>query len=224
MKNISDNTIKINNSGVAFGQTGFRVGTAFAYHINGNRYIISAEHIFKNNPHNSLVNFEYFYSTTDGIGNATGTIYKHPTIMTDIVVIVTNDMEMLTGVTNTCVQKHPTPLSEYHFAGFPYALFDNTTNRIAPFFKKAFMCGTRTVKGYTTFFLDGETNSGFSGGPVVSLNGDELLGVISADQGNNIGTIDDPKGTGFKLNITENAGLIRVASFVHAIEIIQSIP
>jgi hypothetical protein len=124
------------------------------------------------------------------------------------------------------------------FLGFPYGMFSEDKNKINnkfpfPFVKKGTCSAVNfdEIEG-TLIYLDGHTNPGFSGGPMVWMDSktNELKiggvmrgyvvheGKVNFEDINEDGEIEEDS-----FEYEENSGIIKIHSISHAIEIIENI-
>jgi hypothetical protein len=120
------------------------------------------------------------------------------------------------------------------FLGYPYGLAtefpDNTpTDRIA-FVKGAILSATASVNDVQMVYLDGMSNPGFSGGPVVGFNwnrGDEVgdrlqvFGVVQGYHGEAL-LVDQGGSPGKEqLSVRANSGIVVATQISHVTEAID---
>jgi S1-C subfamily serine protease len=207
-------------------QVGDSTGTCFTVDVNGNQYLVTAKHVVKDL--NGTCNIRIF----------------HENQWKDIQVIVVGhckgdiDISVLTAQLQLSPAFPLEPTSEgmiygqdVYFLGFPYGMTGEVgaLNRDfpLPFVKKAVIsCMYTTDNGTKMFFLDGQNNPGFSGGPVVfkeqNKNDYKVTSVISGFR-----YTEEPVYQGdnkVPLAYRYNTGIIISYGIKHAVDLIESNP
>ncbi|MDD4804049.1 MAG: hypothetical protein PHN69_02650 [Candidatus Pacebacteria bacterium] len=175
-------------------------GTAFTIEKNGKQYLISAKHIFPDLTTASQI--KVFHDGSWKTLNITPIFCKDKNI--DIIAFdigskyLTPVHKVNLGMSNIYYSQ------DAYFLGFPYGMFTDSgiinNNFPFPFAKK---CIISAINKRIIYF-DGHNNRGFSGGPVVIVEKDNLIkiiGVVSAFLGDSV-------------NRTENSGIF----YCHAID------
>lgn len=201
---------------------GGKSGTCFTVDVDGRQYIVTAHHLVE-----------------EIEGQGTVQIASNKTrkkIHVEVIEHVeTQDISVLTA-TNWHSPSHPlhvtlegTVLSqEVFFLGYPYGISsggEHLNNGFpVPVVKRAIF-STPCIDEHGLFCLDGHNNEGFSGGPVVRMEGPEVfvIGVISGYLAMNK-EVYDAKNKKTKNKIIENTGIVHAYPSDVAVGIIKSNP
>lgn len=218
-------------------------GTAFTVEYNGVQYLVSARHIFDDE---MSPDFPQLSS-----GDKISISYFHDKIWKDIeVTVYLNSNEKIDVIVFSLEEeltvKLPITLNhdglvlgqDTYFLGFPYGKMypDNFNINLGfplPFVKKA-TCSTFEIKKHngTFLYLDGHTNPGFSGGPIIfcrpNSNEINLLGIMRGyvvHEGELIFEEENEEGEYEEDTIIydENSGIIKVHSVGDLLNILNQI-
>jgi hypothetical protein len=157
-------------------------GTCFMVSKDGNKYFISAAHLFKSSDKSSdIVPVQILINNQ--LKSFDAKVYFHPDKNVDIVVMkLPKDVSQGNGISldTTTVDFG----SEVFFYGFPLSnLGTQVTEFKFPLVKKGIISGLIKYLGVDVLVLDAHNNHGFSGGPVVAYKASNnsmcLLGVVS---------------------------------------------
>jgi S1-C subfamily serine protease len=201
------------------------MGTCFLINEKQKNYWVTAKHVLGAVKNNQKISFSILQDTSWLI--ATGTVLIHSNPIIDIAVIVSDDTSSVYAITLN--QTQIALGDEGFFLGFPFGMKtkDNSQiNKGFPFalIKKCVFSGNYTGQGEQVFFLDGNNNPGFSGGPVFFKNRQNptdrklyLAAIVSAyvNQKNQMIT---PLGI---FDYNENSGIILAYSSSHIKEILM---
>jgi len=200
-------------------------GTCFLIIDKKKNYWVTAKHVLGAVTNNQKVSFFILKDTT--WNKTSGTVLIHSNSLIDIAVIVPND----TSTTNAIsLDQTSTYLGdEGFFLGFPFGMKTKDNSNInkgfpIPLIKKCVYSGIYSEQGIQMFFLDGNNNPGFSGGPVFFKNRQDpndarlyLAAIISAYV-NQKKQMVSPIGT---IDYNENSGIILAYRSSHIKEILQ---
>ena len=213
---------------------GKQTGTAFAVELQGREYLVTAKHVVPDpSAQPMIVHAETWKDLPlDGIYHHTG--------KPDVAVIT---------LTQQIAPPHPVELSladtmlgqSVMMLGFPfgwnYTQYNINNGYPIPFVKSAIFSALIAKGEPSTLILDGHSNPGFSGGPIVaegkSRMEPKIIGVVT--QSNNEGT---PHPSGFNPPLREmngypvpddhvhptNSGFIIAHHIHHVIEVIEKNP
>lgn len=199
---------------------GQKLGTAFAYKFNEKKLLFSARHLFSQSIGKSNIDIEYLTSNSD-FQKISGKLLKHQNEKVDIVAIEFDDFPF-DGLENLHSNNEPAYLIDTFFIGFPFGIFDNSdATKIKPFIKKASVSGIRINDTVKTIYLDGHTNTGFSGGPIFTKEGDDykIVSIMSGSQSDKKKWINPQDKS--VIEISENSGIVITVDFKHALEIVK---
>lgn len=199
---------------------GQKLGTAFAYKFNGKKILFSAKHLFLQSISKPNIDIEFLTPNSD-FQKISGKLFKHQNERVDIIAIEFDDFPF-DGLENSLPNIEPSYLSETFFIGFPFGIFDNSdANMIRPFIKKASVSGIRINDTIKTIYLDGHTNTGFSGGPIFIKEGDDykIVSIMSGSQSDKKKWINPQDKS--VIEISENSGIVITMDFKHALEIVK---
>lgn len=204
-----------------------QLGTCFSYDIEGKYYIITAKHLFKgakpdhvkirhNNEWKNL-GVSHLIFAADGIDIAIFT--PHAPLDTFLTANLGLTQRLRLG-------------GDVYFLGFPYGLSSTLTEDYSakvrqngypfPFVKKAIISGWDAYKHQ--LYLDGINNMGFSGGPVVHMEGaiPTICGIISEYRTQTDNIVVDGKETLFEYKT--NTGIIIANTATPIIDLIMKNP
>lgn len=200
------------------------MGTSFLISNNQKNYWVTAKHVLGKIKNNQKIAFYILQDTSWLL--ATGTVFIHTNPQIDIAVISPDD----TSTINAIKLDQTTIVlgDEGFFLGFPFGLKTNDKGKMNkgfpfPLIKKCVFSGGYNENGIQMFFLDGNNNPGFSGGPVFFKNRENpndkrlyLAAIVSAyvNQKNQMIT---PIGT---FDYNENSGIILAYSVSNLKEIL----
>lgn len=199
-------------------------GTCFQISNSGQRYLISAKHIFPDKKNNDNLEFEIFHDNSWKTHE--GKLFIHSNDNIDIAAI---DLLEHSFYRESNVElAHPEELytsQECFFLGFPYNMYSDlpkaNDNLPVPFIKKAiFSLFTGDESNEKIAYLDGHNNPGFSGGPVaaeiIGKNITKICSVVSSY------VVQSNKLEKTTLLYGENSGIIVSYSATHIMEIINT--
>lgn len=152
-----------------FVNLGDDIGSAFTIEKNGKQYLISARHVFETVDNNQEIKINVFHN--DSWKPLTCRATVHPNDDIDLIIF---SYDGILGVVRP-IQYTTDGISlgqDTYFLGFPYGKYSPdskiNSNFPFPFVKKAtFSAFKFTEDKGGLLYLDGHTNPGFSGGPVV---------------------------------------------------------
>ena len=200
-------------------------GACFTVDHDCRQYIVTAKHLVNSITNSTTIKIRRKDSWIDCPVNLVG----HGKELIDISVLAADCQLSPT---------HPLPTNydvitlgqDVYFLGFPYGLDTNIgeLNRSfpVPFIKKAIFSARDTKLG--VLYLDGQSNPGFSGGPVVFSNGQNpakslyVAGVISQRVNESVPVHREGNATCFESKC--NAGIILAFEIKHAIRLIDENP
>ena len=160
-------------------------GTAFLIFYNDEEYVITAKHLFPK-PLKCGSSIKLHLEVEKSSENYAGKYYIHKDTSLDIAVIKLNKK---IKVLETFKIDHQAIIGQdVYFLGYPQ--FNKTKFNtshpdlgIIPFVKKGILSAISYVNKYNLYYLDGQNNPGFSGGPVVIYDiyskSFKILGVVS---------------------------------------------
>ena len=219
-------------SRIYYAQFGKKYGTVFTMEMNNKQYLITAKHLselMSFSPQNEAV-LPVFYKRK--IQNIPVKLVGHCPNEIDISVL-TADSEFKAPITMTPDSPNYAYGEDVYFFGFPYPAERNprlviNDNNFTPFVKK----GAIAYASQSYFFIDGHSNPGFSGGPVVMQFLDDsenpendlyhVIGVVRGYQTTNIPVFNKLGETMFKFN--ENSGITLVYDIQAAVNVINANP
>ena len=196
-------------------------GTCFTLDFEGRQYIATAKHVVQNiKDEDTVLILQESQRKTMPVK-----LVGHTAGPADISVLATNLQLSPT---------HPVSLSsegafmsgDVYFLGFPYRYSSEggewNNNFPIPFVKKGILSAVNAKTG--ELYLDGHNNPGFSGGPVVYMDGKKpvVIAVVSAYKA-------EPKaiyGEGMKTGLfsDENTGIVIAHKIEHALDLIKNNP
>ena len=209
-------------------------GTAFTIEVENVQYLISARHVFDSLENNERTEITIFKNNEWQTIQVVSHLLDNQEI--DIIVF---------SLENDLSPRHPIQIGaegvtwgqDTYFLGFPYGMFveDNNINNNFPFpfVKKAtYSAGNNHPEEGQIAYLDGHTNKGFSGGPVVFIRQETgqltILGVMKSyvvhegeiefEDINDDGEIEHDT-----FYYDENSGIIKVQVIQYALDIIHRI-
>ena len=213
---------------------GNHTGTAFAVEVEGKQYLATAKHVVPDPSEQPKVMHAETWKDLPF-----NSIFHHPG-EPDIAVITLNQQ---------IAPSHPVELSSAGISlgqnmiilGFPfgwnYTQYDINNGYPMPFVKSATFSALLHKKELTTIILDGHSNPGFSGGPIVAEGKSQMepkvIGVVTQS---NIESTSHPNQfnpplksmNGFPVPDDHvhptNAGFIRAHEIKHVIEVIEAHP
>ena len=213
---------------------GNHTGTAFAVEVEGKQYLATAKHVVPDPSEQPKVMHAETWKDLPF-----NSIFHHPG-EPDIAVITLNQQ---------IAPSHPVELSSAGISlgqnmiilGFPfgwnYTQYDINNGYPMPFVKSATFSALLHKKELTTIILDGHSNPGFSGGPIVAEGKSQMepkvIGVVTES---NIESTSHPNQfnpplknmNGFPVPDDRvhptNAGFIRAHEIKHVIEVIEAHP
>ena len=213
---------------------GNHTGTAFAVEVEGKQYLATAKHVVPDPSEQPKVMHAETWKDLPF-----NSIFHHPG-EPDIAVITLNQQ---------IAPSHPVELSSAGLSlgqnmiilGFPfgwnYTQYDINNGYPMPFVKSATFSALLHKKELTTIILDGHSNSGFSGGPIVAEGKSQMepkvIGVVTQS---NIESTSHPNQfnpplknmNGFPVPDDHvhptNAGFIRAHEIKHVFEVIEAHP
>ena len=200
-------------------------GTCFTYDYYNKRYLVTASHCIPDGYPGDTA--EVYIRTDLGEEPMNVTVLGRTDSTLDLVVLTPH----------IAVHSHNYPLDpppdlvtvgqEVYFCGFPFGLA--TQSWTLPdahqyptcLVKHAIISGFDPFK---TWILDGHSNPGFSGGPVVIMDGviPKIIGVVTARRNESVDLTSNGKPTGF--HTVANAGILFATQFSHALNIIHRNP
>ena len=207
------------------------LGTAFTIEHNNKQYLVSAKHIFEDvEDMKSGQDLEVTIFHDKKWKPLLTKLYIHELEHIDIIIFSFSDKYDLSfRYPLKCDLGGNILGQDTYFLGFPYGIFmkdDGSINRKfpIPFVKKATLSAiiSDTIDG-DIIYLDGHTNKGFSGGPVIFYDYKnkevKVAGVMR-------GYLKDEKeieiGDEYEvLKYNENSGIILVQSISHIFEIFE---
>jgi S1-C subfamily serine protease len=201
------------------------IGTCFLINEKQKNYWITAKHVLGTVRNNQRISFFILQDTSWLI--TTGSVLIHSNPIIDIAVIVPDDTSSVNAISLN--QTEIVLGDEGFFLGFPFGMKTSDNSKINKGFpfaliKKCVFSGNYTGQGVQLFFLDGNNNPGFSGGPVFFKNRQNasdrklyLTAIVSAyvNQKNQMIT---PLGN---FDYNENSGIILAYSSSHIKEILN---
>ena len=213
---------------------GNHTGTAFAVEVEGKQYLATAKHVVPDPSEQPKVMHSETWKDLPF-----NSIFHHPG-EPDIAVITLNQQ---------IAPSHPVELSSAGILlgqnmiilGFPfgwnYTQYDINNGYPMPFVKSTTFSALLHKKELTTIILDGHSNPGFSGGPIVAEGKSQMepkvIGVVTES---NIESTSHPNQfnpplknmNGFPVPDDHvhptNAGFIRAHEIKHVIEVIEAHP
>ena len=213
---------------------GNHTGTAFAVEVEGKQYLATAKHVVPDPSEQPKVMHAETWKDLPF-----NSIFHHPG-EPDIAVITLNQQ---------IAPSHPVELSSAGLSlgqnmiilGFPfgwnYTQYDINNGYPMPFVKSATFSALLHKKELTTIILDGHSNPGFSGGPIVAEGKPQMepkvIGVVTQS---NIESTSHPNQfnpplknmNGFPVPDDHvhptNAGFIRAHEIKHVFEVIEAHP
>ena len=206
-------------------RNGAEQGTGFTVEVDGRHYIITAGHLFSGTNESAVV--EVYHAkdwkklpvTVMRSAEADVAVLVPPQILTPTMNIVLGSEGVILG-------------QDVYFLGFPYMLSSDVTadlNNGFPilFLKKGVL--SAWYKGqtkYSTIFVDGINNPGFSGGPLVAAKNSSkdmmVLGVVTGYRANPDRVVNNNLDTGLKS--LGNSGIIICYDIKYAIDEIKKQP
>ncbi len=199
-------------------------GTCFQISIAGQRYLVTAKHIFHDIKNTDSLEFEIFHDNSWKTHN--GKLFLHNNDNIDIAVI--NLLENPFYRESNIELAHSGELytsQQCFFLGFPYNLYSElpktNDNLPVPFIKSAiFSLFSGEESSEKIMYLDGHNNPGFSGGPVVAeIMGKNIIKICSVVSSYIVQSNKLEKTT---LLYGENSGIIVTYSSAHIMEIINN--
>ena len=198
-------------------------GSAFTIEIDDRQYIVTARHIAKNIKEKDKISI-YYNSKWQEI-NVMSILFDDPNF--DILVLLPNTQ--ITPKTNVKFSMSGLILSQdVYFLGFPHGLAgdigDLDYDYPLPFIKKG-ICSLIdfSEKGFVKIWIDGFSNPGFSGGPIVFRDIEteklKIAGVIKGHLNENVDIMDEKGKTGLYAKV--NSGLIYGIGIDSIIKLIQ---
>ena len=189
-------------------------GSSFLIHYNGEKFLLSAKHLFPGLANASSIEFEFSRNKIWNKKSGIGYIHENPNV--DVIAIKINEFEGLDGYNFADIGGVTAFSDSGFFVGFPLGIsgedLSNVNNAFPiPLIKGAIYSGFTDIGGISVELLDGHNNPGFSGGPVFFRSLTEgqqpvwkLLSIVSAyiNQNNELVT---PFGN---LQYTTNSGII----------------
>lgn len=197
-------------------------GTSFTTDIDGRQYLISAKHVFEG------------IKNCDRIEIYLNNAWRE--FKTQVIGIAEAELDVVVlAVSEFLSPSHPLPLTkgnvalsqDVYFVGFPFGMSSPATAKDGllsiPLVKKACLSGIAEEKGQRLWILDGFNNPGFSGGPVIVRNDQEMVfGIISGYRYNE--EIIYQKGQETEFTTRSNTGIIYAYSAAIAIDMIKANP
>ena len=217
---------------------GDSTGTAFAVETHGREYLVTAKHVVPDRSAPVQIFHEEQWKTLPTTG-----IFHHPGLP-DVAAITLDQ-----GI----APRHPTELSaagislgqDVLMVGYPFGWnhtqFNINNGYPIPFVKAAILSAFISKDGITTTYLDGHSNAGFSGGPIIADRpspsdpklGPKIIGVVASAQLERTPhptEINPPQTHMGGYPLTEhhvhptNAGFILAYGISHVMEVIQAHP
>jgi Trypsin-like peptidase domain len=202
-------------------------GTAFTIEVDGRQYIITANHVVKGIGESGRVNFFF----KGGWKEVEVTVISPTAHDVDMRILVA--AECLTPV----LPIEPTVdklcySQDVYFLGFPYKIVAQgqwlNDWRPLPFVKKGIVSlfDPRPDKKLH-FYINGDANPGFSGGPIVFIdrvtNQVKVAGVVAQRRVENE-PVYDPEGHETGMYFEENTNIFPALDIAHAVEAIKLTP
>jgi hypothetical protein len=156
-----------------FVNIGDDIGSAFTIEKEGKQFLISARHVFETVDDNEEIEIKVFHNDSWKSLDCRATV--HPNEEIDIIIF---SYEGTLGVIRPIIYTTDgiDLGQDTYFLGFPYGKYSPDDHKINssfpfPFVKKAtFSAFKFTQENGGLLYLDGHTNPGFSGGPVVFVD------------------------------------------------------
>ena len=207
---------------VFYVQIGYGIGTSFCVNYKDKKYLVTARHMVVDKDEVDLCvlkNGVYEHQRAKVLFSDNDNV--------DIVVLQVAVDKRIEGIPIFKEQPDVKAGQELYFLGFPFGMdrgeYDFNGGYPVPFVKHAFLSCATGVNGYAHFWLDGEDNPGFSGGPVVYEAEDSrqyLLGVISSYR-NDVKPVLKKDGSETEYIYKENSGIINAPGKNSIIDIIE---
>ena len=213
---------------------GNQTGTAFAVELEGREYLVTAKHVVPDRSTSPMI----VHAETWKSSQCTG-IYHHPG--NPDVAIITLSKQIAPRLHVELSAGGISPGEGMIILGFPFGWnhtqYDINNGYPLPFVKSAILSAIIPLGETYIIYLDGHSNPGFSGGPVVaqgeSQQGQKIIGVVT--QSNNEST---PHPSQFNPPLKQlggypvpddhvhptNSGFILAHNIQHAIEVIEAYP
>ncbi len=204
--------------------------TAFVVHYKNTPYLITAKHVFKNIEDKTICDIEIRHSNSSW-KTVSVIIYFSKSDDMDLAVLALGNKEKRIYKDDSAILTTASLIlgQEAFFLGFPYNFsleVDCSINNDfpLPLVKKATISSLPNMIDNGLFFLDGNNNPGFSGGPVCffdyELKKYKIAGVISGFISDNI---EIHSVLGNKLSLPINTGIIIAYDIKYAREILENI-
>ena len=207
-----------------------QTATAFIIHKNNIPFLITARHIFNGlgNGENIDVEIRHANSRWEPLSCR---LYLHVNQNVDIAILAPVQYHSENGVDDTDILTSNNLIlgQDAFFLGFPYCFAQEVGYAInkdfpLPLVKKAVISSMPNPSVNANFFLDGNNNLGFSGGPVCFFdkagNKFKIAGVISGFVSDKI---EMTSVLGWKSCIPINTGIIIASDIYFANEILEKI-
>jgi len=209
-------------------KVGNSIGTCFALDFEGRQYLVTARHVVETltgEVQVSILHKGWQLISAIVVGHGKDSV--DISVLAPSVQLARKDLLLsgsLDGITFG---------QDVYFLGFPYGLHSElgAINRDfpAPFVRKAILSAILTGdNGERIFLLDGYSNGGFSGGPVVfskmgrPANELTVAGVVSAHHVIQSPVLSSGKET--SLQVKENTGIVISYDIQHALNLIKTNP
>lgn len=205
-------------------QYGNGTGTCFTIDIDNRQYLVTAKHVVSGFPQEGVVSLYHDGCWKEGRAKLVG----HANDPIDITVL-SLDFQLSPSLALPASEAEMQYGQDVYFLGFPYGWFSNAweLQTPMPFVKSAILSNIIHENGVHCFFLDGNNNPGFSGGPVVFTPRDKpndfrVAAVVSGFQSEQLQIYSQEQPTG--LVYQQNTGIIITYSIRHAVELIKQNP
>lgn len=198
-------------------------GTCFTIDVEHHQYIVTAKHVV---PNLQTGDYVLFYRNGQWL-KTIATLIGHSEIADISVFSITAKLGGLPLVPSMDKIRYGQDL---YFLGFPYGIKsemgDVNRDFPVPLVKKAILSAIMTDGPARTMLLDGNSNPGFSGGPVIFMEDGtvnyKIAGIVSGYRYDWADTIIDGTLTPMKSRV--NTGIIIAHDISHALDMIRANP
>jgi len=208
-------------------------GSSFTMEHEDKQYLITAKHVLESLECNNGDSIQIKIFRDEEWFVLYCNVYFHDDPEIDIAVLQTEQVQfprfpVIFGPNNLILG------GDIFFLGFPYGMFtadDGSINQKfpIPFVKKGVLSAMTFKYNITTLYLDAHNNSGFSGGPIVTISSNREMNVVGVNvsyiKHDNVVNVEEQDEDGYlyqkQLEYFENSGIMEAQSIHHVTQIIS---